>query len=129
MEINQQIIIDWLLSRGIKIIAILVVAYLVNLFIGIFIEKSIRKLVPPKHFLTPEAEKKRENTLIRITKGFADVMIWIIAFLMVFQEFGLAIGPFLATLGIAGVAIGFGGQYLIKDIISGKILILKIGSP
>lgn len=125
IQINQQVFIDWALAHGIKIVAILIIAYIANLFAGIFIEKSIRKLVPPKHFLSLEAEKKREDTLIRIIFGFSIIMIWIVALLMVFQEFGLAIAPFLATLGIAGVAVGFGGQYLIKDIISGLFIIIE----
>lgn len=124
-EINNTDIINWAMSHGIKILAILVVAYFTNLFLGIFIEKGIRKLVPPERFLTPEAEKKREDTLIRVISGFSIILIWIIAGLMIMQEFGLAIGPFLATLGIIGVAIGFGGQYLIKDIISGLFIIIE----
>jgi len=125
IEMNSAIIITWLLSHGIKIVAMLLAAYFINLFSGIFIEKTVRKLVPPESFLTPEAEQKRENTLIRVISGFLGLLIWIIAILMVLQEFGLAIGPFLATLGILGVAVGFGGQYLIKDIIVGLFIIIE----
>lgn len=124
-KIDQQIIIDWFSSHGVKILAIVIVAYMANLFAKIFIERLIRKLVPPQHFLTPEAEKKREDTLIRIILGFSVIAIWITAVLMMFQEFGLAIGPFLATLGVAGLAIGFGAQYLIRDVIAGLFIIIE----
>lgn len=125
IQLDQQAILNWFLERGLKIFAIIIIAYLANLFSKIFIEKMVRKLVPPHHFLSPEAEKKREDTLIRIILGFSIVVIWIIAVLMVFEEFGLAIGPFLATLGIAGLAIGFGGQYLIRDVIAGLFIIIE----
>ena len=124
IEIDRQEIIGWLLTHGLKIAAIVVIAYLANFFAKVFIERLVRKLVPPQHFLTPEAEKKREDTLIRIISGFSVVAIWVIAVLMALQELGLAIGPLLATLGIAGLAVGFGGQYLIRDIIAGLFIII-----
>jgi len=125
IEIDRQEIIGWLLTHGLKIAAIVVIAYLANFFAKVFIERLVRKLVPPQHFLTPEAEKKREDTLIRIISGFSVVAIWVIAVLMALQELGLAIGPLLATLGIAGLAVGFGGQYLIRDIIAGLFIIIE----
>lgn len=47
------------------------------------------------------------------------------AVLMVLEEFGVMIGPILAAAGIVGLAFGFGGQYLIRDIISGFFIILE----
>ncbi len=44
---------------------------------------------------------------------------------MVIQEVGISIGPLLAGAGIIGLAVGFGGQYLIRDIISGFFIILE----
>jgi small conductance mechanosensitive channel len=44
---------------------------------------------------------------------------------MVLQEIGLMIGPVLAAAGIVGLAVGFGGQYLIRDIIAGLFIILE----
>jgi small conductance mechanosensitive channel len=43
-------------------------------------------------------------------------------------EFSVEIGPILAAAGIVGLAFGFGGQYLIRDIISGLLLFLKINT-
>jgi len=42
---------------------------------------------------------------------------------MILQEVGIAIGPLLAAAGIAGLAFGFGGQYLIRDLISGLFIL------
>ena len=44
---------------------------------------------------------------------------------MVLQQAGIMIGPILAGAGIVGLAFGFGGQYLIRDIISGLFIILE----
>jgi len=120
-----QPIAPWVLHHGIKMIAIVFIAYLLLRFIDMVIEKSIRKMVIPQYFLSKEAEKKREDTLIKIFSVSTSVLIWMIALLMLLQEIGIAIGPLLAAAGIAGLAFGFGGQYLIRDLISGLFIILE----
>jgi moderate conductance mechanosensitive channel len=118
-------ITPWFFDHGIKIIAIIVVAYLIRTFAGVFIEKIVRKVIIPDHFLTKEAEKKREDTLIRIVTVSFGALVWLTALLMTLQEVGIAIGPFLAAAGVAGLAFGFGGQYLIRDLISGLFIIME----
>ena len=71
------------------------------------------------------AEEKRENTLIQVLSGAAYIIIWLIALMMILSEMGIAIGPLIAAAGIAGLAFGFGGQYLIRDLISGMFIILE----
>ena len=120
-----QIVTPWFFDHGVKIAAIIIIAYLIRKFAGIFIEKFIRKIVISDHFLTKDAEKKREDTLIRIFATSLGIIIWILAFIMILQETGIAIGPLLAAAGIAGLAFGFGGQYLIRDLISGLFIIIE----
>jgi len=115
----------WLFEHGIKILAILIAAYFLQRFAGVFIEKIVRKAVPSKHFLTKEAERKREDTLIRIFSVSLQITVWILTAMMILQEIGFNVGPLLAAAGIAGIALGFGGQYLIRDLISGLFIILE----
>ncbi|MFA5232276.1 MAG: mechanosensitive ion channel family protein [Candidatus Paceibacterota bacterium] len=115
----------WLLDSGIKILFIVIASQVTLKFSGTFIKKIIKGAVVSDHFLNKEAEKKRENTLIRIFSTSFNVLIWIIALLMILQEIGIEIGPLLAAAGIAGLAFGFGGQYLIRDLISGLFIILE----
>lgn len=56
-----QQISPWFFTHGIKIIAVVLVAYLLRRSIGIIIEKFIRKIIIADHFLSKEAEKKRED--------------------------------------------------------------------
>jgi small conductance mechanosensitive channel len=53
------------------------------------------------------------------------IVILTLAGLMILQELGVQIGPILAGAGIVGLAFGFGGQYLIRDVISGLFIILE----
>src|ERR1043166_4985123 len=115
----------WILHHGVKILAITIIAWLLNKMASRFIEKIVRKAVVADRYQSPEAEKKREDTLIRIFNGAFGMVIGIASALMILQEAGIPIGPLLAGAGIVGLALGFGGQYLIRDLISGIFIILE----
>lgn len=116
---------EWLLVHGARILLILIGAYIAQKFSGVFIDRFIRRLIKPDKTHTASAEKQREDTLIQISHGTVRVLIWVAAGLMVFSEVGVNIGPLLAAAGIAGVALGFGGQYLIRDVITGMFIVLE----
>lgn len=120
-----RIISPWILDHGIKIIVIAALAFALRKFGGVFIEKFIRRVVVSDESLKKDAEKKREDTLIRIFTGGLGVTVWSIAGLMVLAELGVEIGPLLAAAGIAGLAFGFGGQYLIRDLIAGLFMVME----
>jgi len=121
----SELIVPWLLSHGIRIVIIAVAAYILNLILSRIIIKTVRVAVVAEDGDSEDAEKKREDTLIRIFNGALRILIIILAIMMILQEAGLEIGPLLAGAGIAGLAFGFGGQYLIRDIITGLFVILE----
>ena len=118
-------IIPWLLDHGIKIVLIAIAAWLLNKILSRIIIRTVRVAVVVDENTSKEGEKKREDTLIRIFNGAVRIIIIILAAMMILQEIGLKIGPLIAGAGIAGLALGFGGQYLIRDIISGLFIILE----
>ncbi len=118
-------IIPWLLSNGVRIILIAIAAILLEKILSRIITRTIRASVKADEFTSPEAEKKREDTLIRIFNGAINILIIIVAIMMIIQEVGIEVGPLLAGAGIVGLAVGFGGQYLIRDIITGTFLMLE----
>lgn len=120
-----ELIIPWLLSHGLRIVVIALVAFLLNRIIGRIIIRAVRLAVVRDETMSEEAEIKREDTLIRIFNGALRIVILTLAVMMILDEAGLKIGPILAGAGIIGLAVGFGGQYLIKDIISGLFIILE----
>ena len=117
--------LPWIYSHGLKIVVIIAAAFL-SVWIGKkLIVRIIRTSIVADRFMSKTAEKKREDTLIKIISIIIRVLVISIAALMIFQEFGLQIGPILAGAGVVGLAIGFGGQYLIRDIITGLFIILE----
>lgn len=117
---------DQILNWGIKFLIILAVAFVVRLILFKLVEKGVRKMVgPPTQEMSKNAEEKREETLIRILNGALHIVVWAVAFMMILSESGVEIGPLIAAAGVVGVAVGFGGQYLIKDLISGFFIIIE----
>jgi small-conductance mechanosensitive channel len=118
-------VVPWLLQHGVKILIVAIAAWLINKIICKIIIKAVRIGVVHDKNILEDAKKKREDTLIRIFKGATRIVILTVAILMILQEAGIKIGPILAGAGIVGLAFGFGGQYLIKDIITGLFIILE----
>jgi moderate conductance mechanosensitive channel len=73
---------------------------------------------------TAELEK-RARTISGIIRKSASVGIWLVAIMMSLREIGFDLGPILAGAGIAGLAIGFGAQNLVRDVISGFFILLE----
>ncbi len=116
---------NWMMEHGFKICIIIVGAYVANKILKRFIIKTVRIVVVPDKSLPPETEIKREDTLIRIFGWSTRILIISLCLLMILQEIGVPIGPILAGAGIVGLAFGFGGQYLIRDLITGFFIILE----
>jgi len=117
-----QNLINWSLSGGIKIVLVLLAAFLTSLFLKIFIGKVISGHI--KNKINGE-RKKRVETLVGIFSGTLSFVIWIIAVLMILPEFGLEIAPLLAGLGLAGLAVGMAAKDIIADFISGLFILLE----
>ena len=118
LKIWSEQIVPWLTTHGVKILLIAVVAFVLDKVLSKIIIRTVRATVKPENNATPEAEKKREDTLIRIFNGAIHVLLVVIASIMILDEIGINVGTLIAGAGILGLAVGFGGQYLIKDIIT-----------
>lgn len=118
------LLLSWIIEHGLKIVIIIISALIAQHFSGQIITRVIKKLVKQGN-QSKQAEEKRENTLVQVMSGAAYIVIWLIALMMILSEMGIAIGPLLAAAGVAGLAFGFGGQYLIRDLISGMFIILE----
>lgn len=72
-----------------------------------------------------ERRRQRAETMGSLLRSIATGTIWSIAFVMILGVFGLPIAPLLTGAGVAGVALGFGAQTLVKDFLSGIFMILE----
>jgi small conductance mechanosensitive channel len=105
---------------GLVVLTCVAILYAVKL-----IGKAVRKAVDDgDEGVTTDAERRAE-TLAAVLNNAARVLIIAFFLLMTLQEFGVNIQPLLAGSAVAGVALGFGAQALVKDVISGFFLLME----
>jgi len=125
---NWQAVQVWLQSRALpsstRIALILVIAWLGYRLLRIA-SRRIEEMVQDEDTTTVSEREQRAQTLSQILRSAGLVLIGLIAGTMILRELGLDIGPIIAGAGIVGLAIGFGAQTLVKDVISGFFILLE----
>lgn len=117
-------ITNWFITSGIKVLGILIVLFILSQM-SKWIVRWLEKFIPEKDPLQAEEAKKRAQTLGNILRHALLITIFFIALLMILGELGIQLGPLLATAGIGALAISFGAQSLVKDVINGFFIILE----
>jgi len=111
-------------GRIIRILGIIIGAYVALRIVKMAV-LQMERLVENKEAATMSEAEKRAKTLGKIINSAGCVIIIGIAVMMIMSEFNMNIMPIITGAGIAGLAIGFGAQNLVRDIISGFFLILE----
>jgi len=119
--------IKWLLGPGVRIVLILLLSWAAIRFGRIFIDRSLTLALHDtgKNRVADIQITKRRNTLSGLFVTILRVAVVMVGALMVFRELNFEIGPILASAGIVGLAVGFGAQSLVKDVISGAFIVLE----
>lgn len=113
---------QWSVTTGLRLVLIAVITLIAL--------KAVRLLsvrlsdVFTKQKLDEES-KKRASTLGSVIRHLLRVIVYIVALMMILDQLGIEIGPILAAAGIVGLAVGFGAQSLVKDVINGFFILLE----
>lgn len=106
-------------------------ATLVAVLVAAFVGRNLLLKVLARFFVALAArspsleERKRIETLARVLRHAASLTLIVVAVLVGLNTIGVSIAPILGAAGVAGVAIGFGAQSLVKDFFSGMFLLLE----
>ncbi len=114
----------WFSTSAIKIAGILIAVFILSQM-SKWIVGWLEKCVPQGDPLQAAEAKKRAQTLGSTLRHVLLFVIGFIAILMILGELGIQLGPLLATAGIGAIAVGFGAQSLVKDLISGFFILLE----
>jgi small-conductance mechanosensitive channel len=114
----------WLLTHGVNLVIIAVGAFIVVRAANLAIEHLQFKLAGRQGDGDPEWQR-RAATLGGILTSVVTASVGFVAILMLLRELSVDVLPILTGAGIAGLAIGFGAQNLVRDVISGFFLILE----
>src|SRR5262245_15997178 len=110
--------------NALRIVLILAVALFLSKLFRHLISR-LERLADDDDPLTLSEREKRARTLGRILRQAVGVLVWSVAAMLVLGEIGVDLKPILAGAGIAGLAVGFGAQTLVKDLIAGFFILLE----
>jgi moderate conductance mechanosensitive channel len=110
-------------SNLFHLLGILVATFLINRLLRL----TTALLVTPASSQTRAAQARQQQTrmLADMLYSVGSKVVWALALLMAVQEFGINVTPVVVVVGLAGLAIGFGAQYLVRDLISGLYIVLE----
>ena len=113
---------QWLTTSGLRVVAV-GLGMLVLLSVARGTTSRLRTML--QGALPSPEQVKRAETLAHVVQDVARVLIVAVGSLMILSELGLNVAPLLAAAGIGGLAVGFGAQSLVKDMITGFFILLE----
>jgi moderate conductance mechanosensitive channel len=116
-------IVAWMLSHGVNIVIIIVGAAIVIRAVSLTIERLQHTI--GGHEQHDFEWQRRASTLGGILTSLVTVAVGFVAVMMLLRELSIDVLPILTGAGIVGLAVGFGAQNLVRDVISGFFLILE----
>jgi small-conductance mechanosensitive channel len=122
--VTLRTIAEWALTSGIRVLLIVLIAYALMRMTALLVSRFEHEL-NMRTTLDALERAKRARTLGTVVNKVTTILISGVALLMVLDVFHVSIAPVLTGAGIVGLAVGFGSQTLVRDIISGFFLILE----
>lgn len=116
---------DYLLligNRVLRLCLIIIGSGLAMRFFKLIVDRFFMPKADGKHFYL---EEKRARTLSSLLKSIVQYVIYFVTLVMILQEFQIDTTSIIAGAGVIGLAIGFGAQTLVKDVITGFFIILE----
>ena len=125
---------DWLLTHGIRIGVLILLAALVSWGARHSIPRALRmalarrrldELAEPEEAIALEEQAKRSQTLATVLVKTIEVTAFLLAGIIALGEAGFQLGPLVAGAGVVGLAIGFGAQTLVRDVLGGIFILFE----
>ena len=126
---NLQPALDWFTGAPLNITVIIILALSISRFGQRWITQFMNRIANADLIPGPKRsgvrQKERAKTTSTVLKSTLNGVIWLITIFMILAEFGLNLGPLIASAGVIGVALGLGAQTLVRDILSGIFMLVE----
>lgn len=135
---------EWLVAKPTAILAIVVLAFVVSRIARWMVRRSLHHMLEPGYaerkrrfkakapaVLVRPAETEslrtqaRAQTITAVLQSIASIVVWLVAVVWVLDVLGVNLGPIIAGAGIAGVALGFGAQNVVRDFLAGFFMVVE----
>ena len=117
---NREVLVTALLKVAV-ILALALVTYRIVKLLTHRLERDVEEEDP----VVKRLREQRAKTLASLLNHVALIVIALVSLLMIINSFGIQIGPLVAAAGVVGLAISFGAQSLVKDVITGTFILLE----
>ena len=115
---------EWLRLHGVTILVIIVAAIIVSMMARLAVRR-MQKRMERADTGTQEIALARTTTLTHALTSAVSWVVWTIAVLLILGEFNINLAPLIAGAGVAGVALGFGAQSLVRDVLAGFFILFE----
>ena len=112
----------WIIQTVVQIVLVLVIAFILTRLLRRITTKVGNKV---SQETTPIRALQRTETLTRVLSSAGIVVIWVMGAFYILGAVGANLAPLLASVGIIGLAVGFGAQNLVRDVVSGFFILLE----
>jgi len=115
-------------AKGLRFVLILALAIIFSRLLARVVAEVVARVTDDNgagDALRAIESRKRTDTLKSVASRTASVAVWTVAVVMALSEIGYNVGPLLAGAGVAGIAIGFGAQNLVRDFFAGFFLLTE----
>ena len=121
--------LEWFTGAPLNITVVIILAIIISRFGQRSITRLMNKVASADLIPGPKRsgvrQKERAKTTSTVLRSTLNGVIWLIAIFMILAEFGLNLGPLIASAGVIGVALGLGAQTLVRDILSGIFMLVE----
>lgn len=102
-----------------------IIVGLLVLLVARLVVNLVHRLIKRKTKVGKYVDRAKYDTVVSVLSNIISVAVYFIAIIFILDSFGVNTNSLIATAGIGGVALGFGSQYLVKDIISGMVILME----
>ena len=117
--------LEWILTQLPSIIIFLIVIIILQKVFTAGLNRIGKAILKRSEEHKDKEAEKRIHTLMGIIKGVVKIVLWTVFFMTFLKKIGTDIGPLIASAGIIGLAVGFGAQELVRDVITGFFILLE----
>ncbi len=132
---------DWAIGRPLKIVVIILIAFALSRLGRRAVRRLVLRIVladqqlaartlsrvgvPTPTVVTDPRREGRARSISTVVASSVSVLVWVIAVILVIGQLGIDLAPLIAGAGIAGIALGFGAQSLVKDCLTGLFILIE----
>ena len=103
-----------------------VIMILIYILVAIVVIAILNKIIEQAFKIQNKSKKeKNSKTLISLVQNIVKYIVWFVVITTILSKFGISVEGIIASAGVVGIAVGFGAQTIVKDIITGFFIIFE----